>query len=84
MRLTTQKGDRLSLVLIVSSATSLTRAKALGDNFIRLVKTFSKDEPNPTKEIGRGVYSYLIGVYTPSEREIVMGAKVEFSPHITW
>ena len=78
-----QDGRKLSLVIIVSYATSEEHAKELGDNFVRLVKTFSEDEP-PKKEIGEGIYDYLIGVYYPNEEEVALGAKVSFSPHITW
>ena len=47
-----KKGDDLSLVLIVRPGTSPAKAKTLADNFVRNVKTFSKAEPNPGKEIG--------------------------------
>ncbi len=37
-----------------------------------------------SKQIGKGKYDYLIGVYLPNEDQLVMGAKVSFSPHLTW
>ena len=80
----TQKGRDVVLVVIVDHATSKARAKQLGDNFMRLVKTFSDAEPSPGVEIGRGVYGYLIGVYTPAKKRIALGAKVRTAPHITW
>ncbi len=80
----TQKGRKLSLVLIVNFGTTEARARVLGDNFVRLVKTFSKEEQAPGKDIGAGVYDYFIGVYDPNEREIALGAKVDFARRITW
>ena len=76
-------GKDLSLVLIVDYATSKTQAKNLGDNFVRLVKTYGP-EPSPGKEIGAGTFDYLIGVYYPNQEMVAMGAKVSFSDHITW
>ena len=78
-----QKGKKVTLVIIVEYRISKSYAKELGDNFLRLVKTFSKDT-SPTKEIGKGIYDYLVGVYTPDQKQIVMGAKVDFARKITW
>lgn len=78
-----QDGDTLSLVVIVGYGTSKERAKEMGDNFVRLVKTFSKDE-SPEKEIGEGIYDYIIGVYYPNEKELVLGAKSSIARNITW
>jgi len=79
-----KKGRNMSLVLIVKYSTSEQRAKELGDNFVRLTMTFVKEENSPSKEIGTSVYDYLIGVYYPNEKEVVMGAKVTFAKKITW
>jgi len=78
-----QKDEKVSLAMIVEYGTSKERAKELGENFVRLVKTFSQDV-NPEKEIGRGIYDYLIGVYYPNNKEIVMGAKASIARSITW
>jgi len=78
-----QKGADVSLVIIVDYSTSPDRARQLGDNFVRLVKTFSEDE-SPQKEVGTGIYNYLVGVYYPNIEEVVLGAKDKTSPHITW
>lgn len=78
-----QKGRDVTLTLIVNYATSEGRAKELGDNFIRMVKGLSPDEP-PGKQIGTGIYDYMIGVYYPNEKKVALGAKVRISPHITW
>jgi len=80
----TQKGDDLSLVLIVPENTSIKKAKDLGDNFVRKVKSFAKDAPDPGKKIGKGIYSYLVSVYTKQEKKIVLGAKVQTAENITW
>ncbi len=36
------------------------------------------------KEIGKGLYAYVVGVYYPDEKLVAMGAKVSFADHITW
>ena len=79
-----QDGQKVSLVVIVNRGTSVAKAKQLGDNFLRMVKTFSEAEPNPDNQIGRGVFDYLVGVYTPDQKELALGAKVRISPRITW
>jgi hypothetical protein len=79
-----QDGRKVSLVVIVRRGTSVGKAKQLGNNFLRMVKTFSKAEPNPGTQIGSGVFDYLIGIYTPDQKELVLGAKVRNSPRITW
>ena len=79
----TQKEKQISLVAIVNFGTSKTKAKELGENFVRMVKTLSKDTP-PEKEIGEGIYDYLITVAYPNETVVAMGAKVSFSPVVTW
>ena len=78
-----QDGKKLSLVIIVGYATSEDYSKEMGDNFVRMVKSFSQ-EPSPGKEIGKGDYDYLVGVYYPDETLVVMGAKASSSDHITW
>ena len=78
-----QDGRKLSLVVIVDYPVNKEYAREIGDNFVRLVKTFSSDDP-PGKDIGRGVYDYLIGVYFPNGDSVVTGAKARNSPHIRW
>lgn len=78
-----QDGEDLNLVIIVNPAINEEYAKELADNFVRMVKTFSEDE-NPGREIGTGIYNYLVGVYTPSEEEVVIGYKNKNLDHITW
>lgn len=78
-----QDGDDLSLAIIVDYNVTSAKAKELGENFVRLVKSFSKDEA-PGQEIGSGIYDYLIGVYYPNKKDVVMGAKSSISGKITW
>ena len=64
-------------------ATSVDYARQLGDHFVRMLKSFSDDDP-PGKTIGSGKYDYLIGVYYPNEKAITQGAKARFADRITW
>lgn len=82
--LITQKGKDLSLVLIVPANTSREKAKDLGENFVRMVKIFSKKAPDPGNKIGKGIYSYLVSVYTKNEKKIALGEKVQTAENITW
>lgn len=78
-----QDGDTLSLVLIVNAATNEEHARTLGDNFVRLVKTLGPDE-GPGRNIGEGNFTYIIGVYAPSEEEIAGGSKPASAASISW
>ena len=78
-----QDGKRLILVIIVDYATDPGYAKQLGDNFVRLTKSFLKDGV-PGKQIGRGRYDYLIVLYHPNEQEVALGAKVRTADRISW
>ena len=79
----TQEGNRISLVLIVDYAIDPDYARQLGDNFVRLAKTFTDDD-SPGKAIGRGKYDYLIGIYYPNEKRIALGAKSRAADRISW
>ena len=78
-----QRGDRVSLVLIVRSATNEQRAQELGDNFVRMFKSLSPDTP-PGRVIGEGMYDYVVGVYYPNEKKVASGAKAKNARRITW
>ena len=78
-----QDGCKLSLALIVNSATNLRYARSLGDRFVRMTKSFGSG-PAPGREIGSGIYSFLVGIYTSGKRQIAMGAKVSFATRLTW
>ncbi len=79
----TQDGSTLSLVLVVGAATSEEHAKELGENFVRMLKSLSQDEP-PSIVIGTGIYDYLIGVYRPNQEQIASGAKARTADRISW
>lgn len=78
-----QEGDTLSLAIIANAAINEEYARDLADSFVRLVKTHSEDTV-PSKEIGTGMYNYLVGVYTSTQQEIVIGYKNKDLDHITW
>ena len=78
-----QDGKQLSLALIVGYSTNEETAKELGDSFVRLVKTFGPEDA-PQKEIGPGLYDYLIGVYYPNETQVALGAKCSSCSKISW
>lgn len=79
----TKRGSDISMVLIVSWATNAQYARQLGDNFVRLYKTFSPDDA-PGATIGQGIYNYLIGVYYPNEKQVAQGAKAKYATGINW
>lgn len=79
----TQDGKDINLVLVVSFATSQSRARELGENFVRMTKSHMKDGA-PGRDIGKGKYNYLIGVYYPNEKRVALGAKVSFADRLTW
>ena len=70
-----QDGNQLSLVIIVDYETDPDYSQELGENFVRMAKSFLKDGV-PGKQIGRGSYDYLIGIYYPNEQKVALGAKV--------
>ena len=55
----------------------------MGENFVRLCKTFIEDD-SPGRTIGRGKYDYLIGVYYPNEKRVAQGAKSRVANRISW
>ena len=79
----TQDGNQLSLVLVVAMRTGQSRAKELGDNFVRMAKSLMSDG-GVGREIGRGKYHYLIGVYYPTEQLVARGGKAASSEGISW
>ena len=82
-----KKENDFSLALIVNESTNSIRAKELGENFVRLLKSLipSSIEPNSSKDIGSGNYNYLIGVYgNTTNNKICMGAKASSARKITW
>ena len=78
-----QDGNTINLVLIVDYATDPGYAQQMGDNFVRMAKTFLSDRA-PGKQIGTGKYDYLIGVYYPNAQKVSLGAKVRTAARISW
>ena len=78
-----QDGQRLSLGLVVRVETTQDNAQELGDNFVRLVKTFGP-EALPGREIGSGIFDYEITVAYPDGTRIARGAKESTGIRIAW
>jgi hypothetical protein len=81
--LISQKGKKINLTIIVKQEISEIYARQLGDNFVRLVKLFSKDK-SPGRDIGPGIYDYLIAVYYPNRKLVAVGEKGCAYKSITW
>ena len=76
-------GNEVRLVYVVPFGTPKSRAKELGDNFVRLVKSLSNDD-GPDKEIGRGKFTYDVAAITPDEKFLVRGTKLNTGTSIWW
>ena len=81
--LISQDGQSLSLGLVVRVETTQDNAQDLGDNFVRLVKTFGP-EALPGREIGSGFFDYEITVTHADGRRIARGTKDSTSIRIDW
>jgi len=79
-----QKDNELSLVIIVDYNVAEKQAKELGDNFVRLTKSFVDVNHASGEEIGTGIYDYLITVAYINEQIVAQGAVVSTATHITW
>ena len=78
-----QEGCDLHLALMVNAATNETYAKDLAERFVRLTKALGPG-PGPSKQIGKGIYNFLVGVFTTAEKRLAMGAKSSFSRRLVW
>ena len=79
-----QDGCLLKLAILANPIVTKDHAKQLGDNFVRLTKTFGPGQ-NPGREIGAGVYEYMVGVYeSGSQKNIVLGGKSPRGKSIRW
>lgn len=76
-------GASVSLLVIVESKTSVSRAKELGSTFLRLVKLAGPDD-NPTNELGAGLFDYLVAVVYSDNRNVVQGEKLRRATQIAW
>jgi len=79
-----EKCNELSLVVIVDYNVTENQAKELGDNFVRLTKSFIDGNHAPGKEIGIGIYDYLITVAYINEKIVAQGTIISTAAHITW
>lgn len=78
-----QDGQRLSLGLVVRVEATKDNAQKLGDDFVRLVKTFGP-EALPGREIGSGMFDYEITVTYADGTRIAQGAKDSTGVRIAW
>jgi hypothetical protein len=78
-----QDGQRLSLGLVVRVEATKDNAQKLGDDFVRLVKTFGP-EALPGREIGSGMFDYEITVTYADGTRIAQGAKDSTGIRIAW
>ncbi|MDE2843527.1 MAG: hypothetical protein OXN21_09110 [Chloroflexota bacterium] len=78
-----ERGNEVSLVLVVSAFTNEAQARQLGDNFVRLHKTF-RDSGVSGRSIGTGNLDYLVGVYYPNDKKVAQGAKSRAATRISW
>ena len=78
-----QDGCDLKLALVVSASTNRPYAKNLGDRFVRLTKAVGPG-PAPSKQIGKGIYNFLVGVFTTTKKRLAMGAKDSLARRISW
>ena len=79
-----QEGCLLKLAILANPIITEDHAEQLGDNFVRLTKTLGPGL-NPRKEIGAGIYEYMVGVYEAgSQKSIVLGAKAPRGRSIRW
>ena len=77
---------RLDLIITVRDGTNETRARELGENFVRLVKDIGPDvDPSPG-EIGAGHrgYNYLVRVNLPDGQAVALGDKRWDLTSILW
>lgn len=78
-----QEGCDLKLAVVVSPAANEAYAMAIGDRFVRFTKALGPG-PGPKKQIGKGIYNFLVGVFTSSEKRLAMGAKVSGARRLSW
>ncbi len=78
-----QDGVNIRLYLVVGGEITKKRAIELGERFIRLAKAASKDF-KPNKDIGKGIYNYIIQINYPNKRTVLIGNKVCTEKIINW
>lgn len=78
-----QNNVKVKLYLKVENDTSRERAKELGDKFVRFVKKECRDF-DPNKDIGEGIYDYLIRIFYPEKILVLKGVKESLEKTINW
>ena len=80
-----QRGRTVALALVVPATTPVATARQVGDDFVHMVTTLASSAPAPGAgiKIKAADYDYIIGVRTPTNVKIAVGAKTTGSPHIT-
>ena len=79
-----QRGRTVALSLVVPADTPPDTARALGERFVVLVKTFASTEPDPNDDVGTGDYDYIVRVSSPTEAVIALGGKATSHTKINW
>ena len=79
-----QRGRTVALSLVVRADTPPDTARALGAQFVRLVKTYAAAEPDPEQDVGAGDYDYIVRVSSPTESVIALGGKTTTDTRIHW
>ena len=81
-----QRGRTVTLELVVPATTPVATARQVGDDFVQMATALASAAPAP----GAGIrirasdYDYIIGVRTPTDAKVAVGAKTTGSPRITW
>ena len=78
------EGRRLNLTLTVTPGTTETRARELGESFVRLVKDIGPDDDPPPDGIGRGRHTYFVRVNLPDGKTVALGDKRWDLPSMLW
>ena len=78
-----QDGCDLKLAVVVNAAANEAYARDVGERFIRLTKALGPG-PGPSKQVGKGIYDFLVGVFTVGEKRLAMGAKNRHGTRISW
>jgi hypothetical protein len=79
-----QRGRTVALSLTVRADTRPTAARALGEEFVRLVKTMAASEPAPGDDLGTGAFDYVVHIRTPSNGLLARGGKSTADRTIHW
>lgn len=79
-----QRGRTVALSLTVTTATPAGAARALGDDFVRLVKTIAATEPTPGDDLGPGDFDYVVHISTPTNALVARGGKSTSARAMNW